>query len=240
MLPRPDNFATTRWSLVHRARRDGDKAARAALAELCQTYWAPVHHYVLRRGYSEDEARDHTQAFFTSLIEGGDFDAVDPQRGRFRAWLLGCANHFLANAEHHRQAWKRGGSHQVLSLDFDSVRGVAVTDAKAESPEAAFEREWALAVLAKVLVELEQEYRGAGQAELFAALRPRLLPGEDCAPFQELASRFGRSAGALKTAAHRMRRRYGELLRRGVGDTLEDASGVEGEIQGLFDALSSG
>ena len=231
-------FATTRWSLVRRARREGDQAAREALAELCSLYWAPVHRYIRRRGHDEEQARDHTQAFFTSLIEGGHFDAVDASRGRFRAWLLGCAKHFLSNAAARSRTWKRGGAQQLLSLDFDAQSELPLADERALDPEAAFAREWTLALLQRVLQELESEYTSAGQAELFGALRSRLLPGGEEPAFQQLAERFGRSAGSLKTAAHRLRRRYAELLRRQVADTLEDQSELEDELRGLFESVS--
>lgn len=232
-------FRTTRWTLIRRAGGEELEESQAALAELCEAYWGPVYRFIQRGGRQEQDARDSTQAFFTRLIETRDFDSVDAARGRFRAWLLGCVKHFLANEGAYRDSLKRGGGHRVLSLDFEAEQAMQVTDDRALDPEAAFARDWTLALLERVLGQLGVEYGGAGQGALFAALRPRLQPGGEGRPFEELAEEFDRTPGSLKTAMHRLRRRYGELLRREVAETMEDPSQVEEEIRGLFESVSS-
>ena len=233
---RDEGFRTTRWTLVRRAGGRQDEGARSALAQLCEAYWPPIYHYVRRRGYSEADARDHTQAFFTSLIQAGSIGGVRHEGGRFRAWLLGCLKHFLANESARQRAQKRGGGQLPLRLDFELTEKQIPAPAGA-SPEAAFERSWALQLLEKSLLALEGEYRRAGKAALFEALRPQLQAGAQPPSFRELAEQFGQTPGALKTAAHRLRRRYGELLRSEVRETLDEQGDLEQELSDLLQAL---
>lgn len=239
-FPPRSNFATTRWTLVRSARLDGDEAARAALAELCESYWGPVYTFVRRRGHDVETARDRTQAFFTRIMETGAFEEVDATRGRFRGWLLGCLKHFLANADDHDRALKRGGGLSPLPLDLDDAEerwGLEVVGGE-EDPERAFDRGWALALLETVLSELGQEYAARGMTPLFEALRPRLVPGAEGEPLATVAERLERTEGSLKTAVHRLRRRYGELLRQAIAHTVEEPEEIDEEVGRLFRAVS--
>jgi len=239
-LPADPHFTTTRWTLVRSARLDGDEAARAALGELCECYWGPVYAFVHRRGYDAETTSELTQAFFTRVMETDAFAGADAERGRLRAWLLGCLKHFLANEGDRERALKRGGGITPLPLELEEVErrwGVALPGGE-EDPERAFEREWARALLETVLGELEGEYAARGMTELFTSLRPRLVPGGEGEPLADIAARLGRSEGSPKTAVHRLLRRYGELLRRAIADTVEDPEEIGEEIDRLFRALS--
>ena len=240
-----DTFLTTRWSVVAAAGRgqpgrSAPAEVRAALSELCAAYWPPLYAFARRRGSAPDEAADHVQDFFARLLEKGDLAAADPQRGRFRAWLLTAFKHHASNVRDRERAQKRGGGRAPLSLDAAEAEqrfGPQLTDPR--TPEAEFERRWALLVLDRALERLAVEQRRAGKARELDELRPVLVAGEEGAPYAEIAERLGRSEGAVKVAVHRLRRRYGELLREEVAGTLADEREVEEEIGALLRALSA-
>ena len=240
-----DTFLTTRWSVVAAAGRgqpgrSAPAEVRAALSELCAAYWPPLYAFARRRGSPPDEAADLVQDFFARLLEKGDLAAADPQRGRFRAWLLTAFKHHASNVRDRERAQKRGGGRAPLSLDAAEAEqrfGPQLTDSR--TPEAEFERRWALLVLDRALERLAVEQRRAGKARELDELRPFLVAGEEGAPYAEIAERLGRSEGAVKVAVHRLRRRYGELLREEVAGTLADEREVEEEIGALLRALSA-
>lgn len=234
-------FLTTRWSVVLQAGRAGPaegagaEDARAALEHLAQSYWSPLHAYVRRRGYGEEEARDLTQDFFARLLERRDVATVSPERGRFRSFLLTALQRFLINAEERGRAEKRGGGRAPLSLD--GADGEAFAPSHAETPERAFERAWAGAVLERTLERLAADYAERRQAPLFEALREHLVAGGEGTPHAELGRRLGLSEGAVKVALHRLRARYRAELRREIADTVADPADVDDELRRLFDAL---
>lgn len=231
-------FLTTRWSVVLAAGSGDAPHARAALEELCRTYWYPVYGHLRRRGDDPERASDRTQAFFTGLLARRDLARADPARGRFRAWLLSAVRSFLANEWDRETALKRGGGRVPLSIDADQAEARFAREvASSDSPERAFARSWALALLERVHARLGSDYRNAGRAELFRALSPRLTAGGEAAPLAEAARELGKSEGALKVALFRMRARYRELLRAEIAETVADPEEVEDEIRGLFEAL---
>jgi RNA polymerase sigma-70 factor (ECF subfamily) len=230
------DFATTRWSLVAAAGagRASSPEARHAMEELCQLYWKPVHAFVRRWTGREDEAEDLTQELFLRLCAGRRFAAADPERGRFRAYLCACTRSFLLSARRRERAQKRGGGRAARSLEgADGALDPAVDEDAARR----FERDWALALLEEVMGRLAHEYARAGQAELFQALRPTLDRDAERGFYAQAASRTGLSEGALRVAAHRLRRRFGAALRDAVRETVRDPADVEDELQGLFRAL---
>jgi RNA polymerase sigma factor (sigma-70 family) len=240
-LRRPAGFATTRWSVVLHAGRANSSASPAhdALARLCRTYWFPLYAHVRRRGCSAHDAEDLTQEFFARLIARQSIAQADPARGRFRAFILTALNHFLADEWDRTRAAKRGGTHQLLSLDMAEAeaRFSHVVDSAA-SPDQVFDREWALAVLGTVLVQLEAEYVAADKAEVFAVLKPTLTGPRDSQPYAELASRLGRNENAVKVAVHRLRQRYRALLRAEIADTVATDDDAKAELRVLLLALA--
>ncbi|MBX9622668.1 MAG: sigma-70 family RNA polymerase sigma factor [Gemmataceae bacterium] len=230
-------FATTRWSLVAAAADPADPQTRAALAALCTAYWYPVYGYVRRRGHDHHAAQDLTQAFFARLLEKNDLAAADQTRGRFRAFLLAACRHFLLNEHDKESARKRGGGRHRLSLDFGDADGRFTREpASDETPERAFDREWALGLLDRAVGELRREYEESGRAKLFAALKDTLLGGGDVA-YADLAGQLGMTEGAVKVAVHRLRQRYRDRLRSAIADTVASPDEVDDEVRDLFAAL---
>jgi len=205
--------------------------------ELAQIYWFPLYAYLRRRGYGPAHAEDLVQGFFAHILEKDALAAVDQARGSFRCFLLASLNHFLANEHDKAVALKRGGGHKILSLDAPEARYVADEGgAEGGTPERVFERRWALAVLEQVLLRLRADYVQRGQGELFAALE-HLLTGHDGEQYRELAERLAMTESAVKVAAHRLRRRYRELLQSEIAQTLSDPAQVQEEIRHLLASL---
>jgi RNA polymerase sigma-70 factor (ECF subfamily) len=236
--PGPSRFATTHWSNVLAARDRAAPEGRAALAGLCGTYWYPLYAFIRRQGHPPDQAQDLTQEFFTRLLERDFLQAVDRAKGRFRSFLLAACKHFLANERDRARAAKRGGGRGPLSLDFDTAEARYHHEPVSNlTPEKLFERRWALALLDRVLVRLREESVRADKGELFDKLKCTLTAGKSAARHAQLGETLGMSAGAVKVAVHRLRRRYRELLREEIAHTLDDAGQVEDEIRDLFVAL---
>ena len=223
-----------------RAAAGGDETvSRDALATLCRLYWFPLYAHIRRRWHDTEEARDLTQEFFARLLEKDWLQAANPDRGRFRTFLLTSLDHFLANEWDRRRAVKRGGAVISLSLDFaEAERRLALDPAGGTTPEREFERRWALALLDQVLNRLREEYVSPEKAHLLETLQPYLARGSGNAPYRELALQLGMTEGAVKVAVHRMRQRFGFLLRQEIAQTLATIEDVDDEIRSLFAALS--
>jgi len=210
-----------------------------ALAELCQTYWFPLYAYVRRRGHSKEDAEDSVQAFFARLLEKNFLAGVANEKGKFRAFLLASLKHFLANEWDKTQAQKRGGGAAHLSLDWqtaDTKFQVAATNEP--SPDKAFDREWALALLAKVIERLQKECAADGKGKLFEQLKTFLMAGGGDSAQSEVAKSLGMEEGAVRVAVHRLRKRYRQLLRDEIANTLADAAQVDEEMRALFRAFA--
>ena len=236
---RPEGFVTTRWSVVRAAGVGAGSTGREALSELCQTYWYPLYAFLRRRGHQPEEAQDLTQAFFTHLLEGRVLSAADAARGRFRSFLLQSLKNFLSTERRRRFAQKRGGGRPMLSLDYQSGEDrYRLEPADPLTPERLFDRRWALTLLEQGLAELRREYETSGRGALFAALESHLEGRPGTTAYAELGSRLGMSEGAVKAAAHRLRRRYRELLRRAIAETVSTPEDIEDELRDLLNALS--
>jgi len=232
-------FATTRWSLVLAAGRDSTAGSRAALSELCELYWRPVYAFARRQGYEVHDAEDLTQAFFARLLEKHVVQAADPQRGRFRSFLLASFKHFVANERDRAHAQKRGSGQVMIGLDFESAEArYSAEPVETLTPEAVFERQWALAVLDRVLATLREECVNAGKTEVFDRVRDLL--GGDRSPggYAAIAESLGTTEGAVKVNVHRLRRRYRDLLRAEIEATVSDSSEIDEEITFLMSAIS--
>jgi RNA polymerase sigma-70 factor (ECF subfamily) len=232
-------FATTHWSLVLAA---GDKDAAqsaAALERLCQTYWYPVYAYVRRKGFSAEDAQDLTQEFFRRLLERNWLPQADRQRGRFRSFLLGAVNHFLAHQWERAKAIKRGGRILFQSLDDETFEQRYVQEAQVVcSPEDLYEQRWATTLLQTVLVRLREEEAAANRLAQFNALEICLTGDRRSETYSELAERLGTTDGALKMAAHRLRSRYAQLLKDEIANTVAQPDEVQDEVRHLFAVLS--
>jgi DNA-directed RNA polymerase specialized sigma24 family protein len=236
--PSPAHFPTTRWSLVLQAGDPQAPLSRESLAELCGAYWYPLYAYIRRRGHGPEQARDLTQDFFARALEKGLLSEADPSRGRFRSFLRTVCAHFLANRRDWDQAQKRGGGRTFLPIDSADAEGrYALELADDLTAERIFDRSWALTLLGRVLDQLGREYDDAGKAATFEALRGMLSGDSDVHSYTAVAARLGTSEGAARVAAHRLRRRYGDLLRQEIAATLAEPTEVDDEIRDLFAAL---
>jgi len=237
----PDaRFPTTHWSRVAQAANPGAPDARAALAELCESYWYPIYALIRRKGNDPDQALDLTQEYFARLLDKGVLAAADPDKGKFRAFLRTDCGFFLADARDRHNRLKRGGGVAVVSIDAAGAEGrYRVEPEGGLTPEKLFERAWAIALLDQALQRLAAEYSTAGRVELFERLEPTLTRGPRTEPYSTIAARLGMTEAAVQQAASRLRKRFAMLLRAAVAATLDspDEAAVEGEIRDLFAAL---
>ena len=217
---------------------------RRALEELVRAYWFPLYAYVRRQGQPSADAEDLVQGFLTRLLEKKDLARVDRAKGRFRSFLLASLKHFLANEYDKAHALKRGGGVRVFSLDTPGLPGgldaearYAVEPTDNMTPERLFDRRWALAVLDQVLARLHLEYAQAGKAVLFETLKDCLTPRRGRLSYAQLAESLGMTEGALKTAVHRLRRRYRDVLRDEIAQTVDSPAEVDEEIAYLLNCL---
>lgn len=232
-------FVTTRWSVVRSARSMDSPEAARALEQLCGTYWFPLYAHVRRLGHGPDDAADLTQAFFARLLEKDGLSSADRERGQFRSFLLGALKHFLTNEWDRAKAKKRGGHLQIVPLDPPAgEERLQLEPATQTTPDREFDRRWALALLDTVLALLAQEYSAAGKEGLFTVLKETLGASRSEVSQRELAKALGMSEGAVRVASHRLRRRYRELLREEIAQTVTTPADVEDELRHLFAALA--
>jgi RNA polymerase sigma factor (sigma-70 family) len=233
----PSPFPTTRWTLVVAAGDPQRKEARSALVSLCELYWYPLYAYLRRRGYPAEQAQDLTQEFFVRVLEGRYLDRADPVKGRFRSFILTSLKFFVADEEDRQRARKRGGG-VLVPLEFSSgeerYQREPVHD---ETPERIFERRWALSLVDLVIQKLRDEFVHHGRPDHFEQLKVFLL-GQADAPYAALAREMNTSEGALKVAIHRLRKRYRELFRQEIADTVADPAEVESELRYLAAVLA--
>ena len=221
------------------AGRSDTVRAHDALSNLCQTYWYPLYAYVRRRGHSPEDAQDLTQAFFARLLERNWVGQADQQKGRFRSFLLSAMNHFLADEWDKARAQKRGGGILPVPLQFDTAETrYGHEPADNITPEQNYERRWALTLLDTVLRRLRSEYEQEGKAELFAVLNPCLVGDRTAQPYAELAVKLGVSEGTVKSAVHRLRQRYRQLLHDEIAQTVANTGEVDEELHHLFAVLA--
>jgi len=232
-------FAATQWSVVLAAGdRDDRTAAGRALDALVRAYWFPLYAFVRRQGNSPQQAEDLTQGFFAHLLEKNALATVDGTRGKFRSFLLTALKHFITDEYRKTTARKRGGTRRGFSLETLDAEGRydrALADTM--TPEKVFERNWAIAVLNTVVELLEQEYVDRGRGEIFAALRHCLDGQADRRSYADLAERLGMTEAALRVTVHRMRKRYRELLREEILQTVADPELVDEELRHLAQCL---
>ena len=232
-------FATTRWTVVLAAGDRSTPQADIALEELCRTYWYPLYAYVRRQGHSREDAQDLTQAFFASLLEKNYLEKIRSDGGKFRSFLLVAMKRFLANAWDRANSQKRGGGVIPLSLDWqDADTRYQINPTDNVSPDKLFDRAWAVTVLERVITRLRDENNAENKAALYEQLKQFLMVGKSEISYVEAAKTLQMSEGSLRVAVHRLRKRYRELLRDEIAQTLSDPAHADEEMQVLFRALS--
>jgi len=237
--PRPRNWVgSTHWSAVLAAGQPDSPRAAAAMEELCRTYWYPLYAYVRRRGYEVEEAQDLTQDFFVALLEHHWLKEANPKRGKFRSFLLGAMNHFLANEWRRSHTAKRGGGIALIPLDDTAERRYALEAITDLTPEKLYERRWAWSLFERGVNRLREHYTAAGKARLFDALKSFLAEDIREADYTRLAAQLGMTHAAVATAVHRLRERYREMVREEVAHTVADPAEIEDEVRSLLAALS--
>jgi RNA polymerase sigma factor (sigma-70 family) len=234
-----DWFTTTHWSVVLAARQPGAPGAQQALERLCQTYWYPLYVFIRRQGYSPEDAQDLTQAFFERVLARHCFDQANRDKGRFRAFLLAGLKHFLSDQRDHDRAAKRGGGATILSLDAQTAEErYQLEPVDTMAPDRLYERRWAFTVLEQARERLRQEFVVAGRGDLYDQLNALETGEETGRTYAEVGQRLGLSEDAIKSAVVRLRRRYGELLRREIAQTVATSAEIEKEIKHLLAAIA--
>lgn len=235
-----DVFVTTRWTVVLAAGHKSSPDSDQALADLCQAYWFPLYAYVRRRCRSREDAEDLTQAFFEKFLAKNYLEGLSAERGKFRAFLLASLKHFLANEWDKLGSQKRGGGVQHLSLDWrEADERFQLEPPDHTSPDRLFDREWALRLLEQVIERLQAECVADGRAGLFDQARGYLMLSEETIPYADAARALGMEEGAVRVAVHRLRKRYRQLLRDEIAQTVHDPAQVREELRSLQAALAA-
>ena len=232
-------FQDTRWTLVARS-RGADVVGKTALSELCAAYYEPVVVFLRSEGRTDDAARELAHGFFARLLEGGKLESAEQARGRFRSYLLGALKHFLAGHRGQAMAAKRGGGVDHLQVDADSTTsapGLQIVDAQVTVPDAAFDRQWAISLLASALGDLETEMVDEGKQVLFVRLKPWLTGDAGAGSQVSTAESLNMSVDAMKQAVHRLRKRFRALVKKRIADTVAGAEQAEEEWQHLMAAF---
>ena len=235
---RTGRFNETHWTTVLAAGQKNSQA-KEALQKLCRTYWYPLYVFVRRQGHGKHDAEDLTQEFFARLLTRDDLATVDREKGKFRSFLLASMKHFLANEWDKAQAKKRGGGKQILSInvqDFESK--YAMEPAHAITPDKLYDRRWAMTVLEQVMAKLRKEMRAEGKMDQFEQMKIFLAGSKGDVHYSKVAENLGISEIAVKTAVHRLRKRYRGLLIAEIADTVETQQDVEQELCYLLAALA--
>ena len=231
-------FLTTRWSIVVSAGRNSSPDSKRALESLCEAYWYPLYAYARRRVSCVDEARDLTQAFFVELLEKNYIGTAAPERGRFRAFLLTAFKNFLSKQWQKSNAKKRGGGRAPISLDFASADlGLRIDPAYGLTAEQFYDQQWAIALLDRTMLRVQLEFEKAGKAGHFEQLKGYLVGDHAGTTYAEVATTLGMSEAAAKKTASRMRKRYRELLKQEIEETVSTPDEVDDEIRNLFATL---
>ena len=238
--PRQPVFVTTHWSLVLSARDKNSPQSADALEKLCRAYWYPLYAYVRRTGQSKENAEDLTQAFFARLLEKNFLEAAEPERGRFRSFLLVALKRFLTNEWDRARAQKRGGgqTHVPLDTELAERKFKVETTAGEISPDRLYDRRWDLTLIEQTMARLRAEFERADKAAEFERLKSFLTADKNAIPYPAVADELGMSESTLRVAVHRLRSRYRELFREEIAHTLAEGEDVDEELRHLLTVLS--
>ena len=224
--------------------RGDSPEARAMLSELCEAYWMPVYRFLRREGRNEDESRELAQAFFAHMLKGNSIDGADPNKGRFRSYLLGALKHFLSDRRRAERALKRGGDLQIESIDAmeagedEGAPGMQIADPGSEQRDTYFDHQWALAVLERGLAQVKNEMESSGKIQQFDVLKPWLNGGPEAHSQAEAAATLNMTPGAVKVVIHRLRNRLSEAVRAEIAQTVDKPEEVTTELRYLIEVLS--
>jgi RNA polymerase sigma factor (sigma-70 family) len=231
-------FATTHWSVVLAARDGVSPQAAQALERLCRTYWFPLYAHVRRQGHRAPDAQDLVQGFFARLLQGNFLENVGPQKGKFRSFMLAALNHFLSDEWDKARAQKRGGGQTLISLDDRSAEELYLAEPDSNlTAERMFEQRWALTMLAQALARLREEFAAAGKTREFDHLKIFLSTPTGEGGYDAIAAELGMPVATVGVKVHRLRQRYGELIRTEIAHTVASPADVEVEMTHLFDAV---
>lgn len=234
-------FATTRWTLVMRARGNAPEAS-SALGELCEAYWTPVFRFLRREGRNEDQARELTQEFFSRLLSRGGIDKVDANRGRFRSYLLGALKHFLSDDRRDEGRQKRGGNAAVQSIDSSrgsaTSPGMQIPDPAASVPDSYFDRQWALSVMDRALRTVQSGFENPEKERQFNVLKPWLIGDTENLSQADASVQLEMTAGAVKVAIHRLRKSFRDAVHSEIAQTLDSPEEIAEELRYLIEVLS--
>ena len=236
--PRSPIFATTRWTVVLNAGEAPSAQQADALAQLCQTYWYPLYAYTRRQGASVEDAQDLTQEFFTRLLERNYLDRADPNKGKFRWFLLGALKHFLANQRERARSLKRGG--RIVHISLDEITAEKRYQLELSTPltaEKIFERAWALTLLERVREQLRDHFEKAGKRERFERLASFLPGGHERKSYADTAVELGTNEGALRVELHRFKATYRQLLRTEIAHTVSAPAEIDEELRHLIEVM---
>lgn len=240
----PDGFGTTCWSIVLAVASPG-RARNEALEKLCRAYWRPAYVYARRRGLSVPDAEDATQSFFAAMLGTGFFEKADPDRGKFRAFLLTAFRNHLTNLQHSASAQKRGGGAEVLAIDsveaeslLEHASPTSAGTAATIDPAASFDRSWALTVMERAIARLEAEQQSAGRAAQFLRLRAYLGTPPEPGDYERIAGELGMARATVPVLVHRLTKRYRELIRAEIAETVANGPEIDAELRHLFAALA--
>lgn len=237
-LAPPSLFVTTRWSVVLAAQEKSSPESADALETLCRAYWYPLYAYVRSSGHPPHDAQDLTQEFFTRLLAKDYLQAADREKGRFRTFLRVCLKRFLANEWERQRAAKRGGGERPTSLDAALAEQRYATELTSGiAPDRLYERQWALTLLEQALARLRAEYTAADKLAEFDHLKSTLTAERGAIPYAALATALGSTEGATRVAVHRLRKRYRELFRATVADTVSEPRDVDDEVRYVVSVL---
>jgi RNA polymerase sigma factor (sigma-70 family) len=236
--PHAAQFHTTHWSVVLDVQHQDEHQRAKALEELCRTYWYPVYAFIRRNGHEPADAQDLTQGFFEHVLERHTFETASPEKGRFRSFLLGILKNFLSHERRKASALKRGGSMMFVPIDGqDDEERLQLDLVHNLTPEKLYDRSWTHALLARTIEILGREYERAGKQPLFAALQSYLTGTASNDSYKQLGEQLGLSVGAVTTSIHRMRKRYAQLLRQEIAQTVSNPAEIDDEVSILFSAL---
>ena len=232
-------FRTTHWSVVLTARDAKGTQAQTALEELCRGYWRPIYTYLRRVGSTTHDAQDLTQGFFTRFLTHGFLQRLEHREGRFRSFLLTFLKRFLSDERDKAGAAKRGGGCQIISWDEYSLEERHLASYERLNAGEAFDRRWAMTLLSRAKDRLRTEYDSAGKSHLHDVLQAFLSGEEATRSYAAVAAKLDTPENSVKSAIHRLRRRYGELLREEVAQTVEAPPLIDEEIRYLLSIVGA-